>query len=147
MIFKKKVGPPQFSMSEIVSRIRGFILDSQVVEADHIAVLLGCPQISDEVADKEEDESDIRMLRIQHLIPIMYMFSQTMADGVVSHQRAHVEEGDLDEEDLEGLDAIAWSATRKAFSSISFNTLLGAIAQLVDMGYLTVNKYPKWSSK
>ena len=113
MMFKKKnAKPPEFSMSEIVSRIRGFILDSQVVEADHISVLLGCPPISSEVADKEADESDIRMSRVQHLIPILYMFSQTMADGVVGHQRAHIEEefeeGGLDEEDL----SVYWTRWR-----------------------------------
>ena len=147
---KKRPASPNLSLTEITSRIRGFILDSQVSEADHISKLLGCPPTSDEVADKESDESDIRMSRVEHLIPIMYMYAKTMADGVVDHQRVHAE-SELDDEDLVGVNAAAWAATRKAFTHVALNTLMGAISQMVDMGYLALEppkrKKSKWKMR
>lgn len=140
---KKKPTIPKFNAADITSRIRGFILDSQVKEADHITEILGCPPISDEVADKEVDESDARMTRIQHLIPLLYMYAKTMSDGVVDHQRIHAEH-ELDDEVFDEIDAAAWGATRQAFSTITLNTLMGAISQLVDMGYLQTGKPNKW---
>lgn len=139
---KKRPASPNFSLTEITSRIRGFILDSQVSEADHISKLLGCSPTSEEVADKEADESDIRMSRVEHLIPIMYMYAKTMADGVVDHQKTHAER-ELDEEDLLGVHAAAWAATRTAFTHVALNTLMGAVSQMVDMGYLAVETTPK----
>lgn len=146
MSLRRRPPSPNFSLTEITSRIRGFILDSQVNEADHISGLLGCPPTSDEVADKESDESNIRMSRVEHLIPIMYMYAKTMADGVVDHQRTHAE-AELDDEDLNGMNAAAWAATRKAFTHVALNTLMGAVSQMVDMGYLNLEPEKKRKSR
>lgn len=134
MMWRKKKRK-DITLSDITSRIRGFILDSQVTDADHISVLLGCSVISDEIADKEEEESDYRVARVEHLIPVMYAYAHAMAEGVVEHQRDHI-----DEEDIAGIPTEAWLATRKAFTQIAMNSLLGAISQLVDMGFLDTPK-------
>lgn len=136
MIRKKK--KPDITLAEITNRIRGFLLDSQVSDAYHMSTILGCSVVSDEVATMEEEESDLRVAKVDHLIPVIYAYAHAMAEGTVEHQKAH-----LDDEDVEAIPDSAWASTRKVFTQVSMNTTLGAISQLVDMGFLTVAKNKK----
>ena len=134
----RKTKEHDISITEIQSRIRGFIYDSQIPDAENIASFLGCSAISEELNEKEEEESDIRVERISKLIPILYAFSHAMSQGVVSYQV----------EDSKGeIPSAAWKATQKVFTQIATNTLVGAIAQLVDLGFLEVprvNRKLRW---
>ncbi len=132
MMFRKKK-PADVTLSDVTARIRGYLYDSQVSDAEHISLILGCSAISEEVEDKEADESDYRVAQVQHLIPIMYAYAHAMAEGVVEHQREHLDEDD--DVDVE-VPSAAWASTRKVFTQIAMNSLLGAVSQLVDMGYL-----------
>jgi hypothetical protein len=127
MNFWRKTKDYNISVTEIQSRIRGFIYDSQIPEPEAIASFLGCSAISDEVNEKESEESDIRVERISKLIPILYAFSHAMSQGVVSYQ--------VDDAPGE-MPSAAWKATQKVFTQIATNTLVGAIAQLVDLELL-----------
>jgi len=124
----------RMTLRDIPSRIKGFILDSQVNDADHISLLLGCSPVSEDVAERELEESDDRVSRVDHLIPVMYAYCHTMADGIVEHQQAHAST-----EELEQIPQAAWGATRKVFSQVALNSMLGAVSQMVDLGLITVN--------
>jgi hypothetical protein len=141
MLNKKK--PQQdITLSEISSRIRGFLFDSQVSDPEHISVLLGCSVISAEGADHEAQESDSRVSRISRLMPIMYAYAHSMAEGVVEHQRAHA----VSENNSEPIEVSeeSWAATRRIFTQIAMNTLVGAVSQMVDMEFLSVDKKKGW---
>jgi hypothetical protein len=145
MIFRRKK-VPEISIPAVTSRVREFLLDSQIDDAHHMSAILGCPLISDELADKEEEESDNRVAQVDHLIPILYAYAQAMAQGIVEHQKEHLEE----DEETSGVEIPdkAWAATRKVFAEISLNMSLGAISQLVDMGFLVVpNKKGKYGKR
>lgn len=129
---KKK--PQRMTLGDVPNRIKGFILDSQVSEGDHISVLLGCSPVSEDVAERELEESDSRVARVDHLIPVMYAYCHAMAEGMVAHQQAHATE-----EELEQVPQEAWGATRKVFTQVALNSLLGAISQLTDLGLITIN--------
>jgi len=94
--------------------------------------------LSEELVDKEEEESDARVSEVDHLIPIMYAYAHAMAEGLVSHQREH-----LTDEEQEGIPSQAWHATQKVFTQVAMNSLLGTVSQLVDMGMLTVPRRKK----
>jgi len=128
----------------LTSRIRGFILDSQAPSAHHMSLLLGLSPMSDEVAEHEEEDSDIRVSKIDHLLPVLFAFSTTMAEAAVAHQKAHIEDEAEDDEEsiLSHLPPEIWDATQGMFTTVSMNTLVGAVSQLVDMGFLEV-KTPK----
>jgi len=131
-LFRKRKLEP--SLSEVSSRLRGFILDSQIQNAHEIAFILGCSSVSDEVADKEEEESDKRVARISHLTPLLYAHSQSLAMGSVEYQRANLPE------DFPELPEEMWWDSRKLMEQVSNAALLGSIAQLVDMGLLEIPK-------
>lgn len=132
MWFRKKALEP--SISELNSRLRGFILDSQINNAHDISTILGCGHISEDVADKEEEESEKRLERIQHLMPMLYAHSQSLAHGAVEYQRSNLPEGfpELPDE--------MWWDSRKLMEDVSSASLLGSISQLVDMGLLQIPK-------
>jgi hypothetical protein len=122
------------TLGDMTSRIKGFILDSQVTEGEHISLLLGCSPASEEVAERELEESDNRVAQVDHLIPLMYAYCHAMAQGMVEHQQSHASE-----EELEQIPQAAWGATRKVFSQVALNSMLGAVSQMVHLGLLTVN--------
>jgi len=126
------------SLPELTSRIRAFIYDSQLPEAEEVISYLGMPDISDDVLEREYEASEERVSEIAHLIPLLYAFAHTMAEGITEYQKA-----ELDEEDL--LPASAWVMTRKVFTQVSVSTLVGALAQMVDLGIIKVTtRKGKW---
>lgn len=122
------------SLSDLNARLRGFILDSQINNAHEITSILGCSALSDEVAEKEEEESDKRLERIAHLTPILYAHSQSLAMGAVEFQRANLPD------DFPELPDEMWWDSRKLMEQVSTSALMGSISQLVDMGLLEIPK-------
>lgn len=136
MIPKKKKKNP-LSITEISSRLRGFILDSQINDAHEMSVILGCSAISDEVQQREEEESDKRIERIAYLLPIMYAHSHALAEGAVELQRSNTSE------ELKNLPNELWWESRKMMEQVALSALMGSIAQLIDMGLLQIPKEHK----
>lgn len=125
--------PPDYdvSISGIQSRIRGFVYDSQVPDPQALASYLGCSAISDDVEEREEQESERRVKRIAALMPMLYAYAHSMAEATIAHQL------DMSEEKIP---SAAWKATQKVFTQIALNTMVGALAQLVDLDFLRVPK-------
>lgn len=122
----------ELTLASINERIRGFLLDSQIQDAHEIARILGCSLISEEVAQREEEESEKRVEKVSYLIPLMYAQANLMAQGSVDYQRVNLPEEapDIPEE--------VWFDSRKLLEQVSIAVLLGAISQLVDMGLLKI---------
>jgi hypothetical protein len=130
---KKKKPKSDLSIAEITNRLRGFLLDSQIQNGHELALLVGCSPISDDVADREDEESDKRIEEVAHLIPILYAYSHTMAEAATEYQRANMDENLKIPEEI-------WRFSRKMTEQISMSALLGAVSQLVDMGILQHTK-------
>ena len=135
-MFKKKK-KPKINLADMSSRIRGFVLDSQINDAHELTVLLGCSVISDEVQEKEEKESDKRVEKIAYLIPLLYSYSHLLAEGSVEFQRLNV----VDE--LKGIPDEIWLESKNTMEQVSISALMGAISQLIDMGLLEIPKEHK----
>jgi hypothetical protein len=132
-MFKKKK-KPKINLADMSTRIRGFVLDSQINDAHELTVLLGCSVISDEVQEKEEKESDKRVEKISYLIPLLYSYSHLLAEGSVEFQRLNV----VDE--LKGIPDEIWLESKNTMEQVSISALMGAISQLIDMGLLEIPK-------
>jgi len=130
-IFRKKKAP--LSLIDMEARLRGFILDSQVQSPHALAEILRLPSISDDVAEREEEESDIRVERISHLVPFIYTYSHSLAEGSIELQKQSVEE-------LAAIPEEIWMFSRRMMEQVAMSAMLGSLAQLVDMGLLQVPK-------
>ena len=134
-MFKKK--RPKFSIADVSPKMRAFILDSQIQHAHEISELLGCTPISDDVADKEEHESDKRVERIGYLVPLVYSYARILSEGTVEFQKLNLPE------ELEDLPQEIWIESRRMVEQVAFSATIGAISQLLDMGLLIIPKGKK----
>ncbi len=132
MFGKRKSGKGP-SITELSARLRGFVLDSQIPEAHQLALILGCSPISDDVAAKEEEESDRRVDEISPLTPLLYAFAHALAEASVEHQKTQLKGADKVPDEV-------WMYSRRLIEQVAISILLGATAQMVDMKLLTVNK-------
>lgn len=130
--WSKKSSTKEMSLGEISSRLRGFLLDSQIQHAHEISLILGCATTSEEVAEKEEEESEKRTDRISYLIPVLYAQASALAQGSIEFQRSHLPE------EFKALPDEMWWDSRKLLEQISVAALMGSISQLVDMGLLEI---------
>lgn len=130
MIFKKKTA---LTVSDMQNRLREFMLDTQHPHAHHMSELLGCAFISDELAEKEEEESNKRLSEISALLPILFAYSRIFSDAMIRHQRAHVEDEGIASEMITEEE---WSETESVFAQIAISTMLGSVSQLLDMGFI-----------
>jgi hypothetical protein len=135
-MFKKKK-KNNLSVSEMTTRLRGFILDSQIMNGHELSVILGCSVISPELQEREEEESDKRIECIDYLVPLLYAYSHTLAEGAVEFQRSNLPKN------LKDIPDDIWWESRKMMEQVSLSVLLGAVSQLVDMGLLEVPKRNK----
>lgn len=134
MFFKKKRITPDISLAEINARLRGFVMDSQIQDGHELAVILGCSILSEELQIHEEQESDKRLDKIEHLTPLLYAFAHTLSEGATEFQRSKVSE------ELKNLPDEIWWESRKVMEQLSLSVLMGALSQLVDMGLVDLPK-------
>jgi hypothetical protein len=129
----------ELTLADVTNRLRGFILDSQIQNAHELSVILGCSPLSDELQEKEEEESDNRVDKIGSLIPLLYAHAHVLAEGAVEFQRANVKN-----EALKNLPDEMWWESRKLMEQMALSVLLGSVSQLVDMGLITIPKKRKY---
>jgi hypothetical protein len=135
MIFKKKPKKQEIpSIAEISTRLRGFIMDSQIQNGHELSVILGCSAISEELQIHEEQESDKRLEKIAHLVPLLYAYAHTLSEGAVEYQRSNTPE------ELQGLPDELWWESRKMMEQVALSALMGAFSQIIDMDLLKLPK-------
>jgi hypothetical protein len=137
MFKKKNKQSVTNSLIEITARLRGFILDSQIQNAHELAVILGCSPISDDVQEREEEESDFRVEQISHLIPLLYAQAHALSEGAIEYQKSNLPDG------VKDIPNEIWVESRKMMEQVSLSALIGSVSQLVDMGLLQLPKRKK----
>jgi len=133
-MFGKKKAKKLASIAEVSARLRGFVLDSQIQDGHELSVILGCSAMSDELQQREEEESDKRVAKIEHLVPLLYAYAHSLAEGAIELQKQSIPE------ELKGLPEEIWWESRKMMEQVSLSALLGSISQLVDMGLVAIPK-------
>lgn len=136
-MFKKKKKLSNPSIADLTSRLRGFIMDSQIQNGHELSIILGCSAMSEELMIHEEQESDKRLEKIAHLVPLLYAYAHTLAEGAVEYQRSNTSE------ELKDLPDEIWWESRKMMEQVSLSVLMGAVSQLIDMELLKVSKDKK----
>ena len=133
--WKKKRSFEELSFAEINSRVRGFILDSQINNAHEIALILGASASSPEVMEKEEEESEKRVERISYLTPLIFAYSHALSEGAVEFQKSALKD---QVENLSDIPDEIWLESRKLMEQVAISAILGSVSQLVDIGLIEV---------
>lgn len=141
-LFKQR--KPKFasitSLAEVKSYIREFVFDTQINDGPEIAEMFGCPPISDEVLEKEEEASEERLEAVGHLIPLMYNYASLFAEAVSSRMSASEALADttLTPEMRASLKHIT-KATRLMLEEAIGQALVGSVSQMVSLELLKIN--------
>jgi len=133
---KNKMTDP-VSLSEVTARLRGFLIDSQIQNAHDLAVILGCSPLSDELKEMEEDDSDKRVDRISHLVPLLFAQAHALSESSIEYHKSNITK------EIEDLPNETWWESRKVLEQVAMSALLGSVSQLVDMGLLKLPKRKK----
>lgn len=128
------------SVKQIKAHLREFILDSQVPDGDEISVALGCSPVSEEVLEKEHEESDIRVEKISYLIPLLYGYAALFSEAFVASLIPPRSE--MTPESAKMHDIIA-EQTKTVLKEPMAALLVGAVSQMVDLGLLELPKGKK----
>lgn len=134
-MFKKRKAKYQqiTSVNQIKAYLREFILDSQIPNAEELSRQLGCTPISDEVLEREEDESELRVERISHLIPLLYGYAALFSEAFVSSIEVPDE---LNTPENKKLTSSITRAVQTMFEDAMSHLLIGSVSQMVDLGLL-----------
>jgi hypothetical protein len=131
--FRKKKPKIEFDIdaltTEVMFRIRGLFLDSQLEDAFSLSVIAGTTMVSDEIAEKEQEESDKRVARIAHLYPMILAHAHSIAKATVVLYKTKVD-SDLPEE--------AWETMLEINQQIALAAVVGSISQIVDLQLLSI---------
>lgn len=125
------------SVKQIKAHLREFILDSQIPDGDAISVELGCSPVSEEVLEREHEESDARVEKIGFLVPLLYGYAALFSEAFVSvSPSAHDHENPEMEKFYDHIAEI----TKHALKEPMAHLLVGSISQMVDLGLLEIPK-------
>jgi hypothetical protein len=134
-MFRKKIKRnTPLTLADMSTRTRGFILDSQIQNAHEISIMLGCSSISNEVAEMEEQQSEKRVEKLSYLVPLLYAYAKTLADGTTAYQKENLPE------ELQDISSEVWVQSRKMMEEFAFSVLIGAFSQIIDMDLLDIPK-------
>lgn len=118
--------------TEVMFRMRGLLLDAQLDDAFSLSVIAGTTMVSDEVAQREQEESNKRYSKVAHLYPLVFAHTYQIAKSVAVLQRTKL--GKIAEEMPEEV----WEHIVKTTQQIAMASVLGSISQMVDLDLLTV---------
>lgn len=129
--FKRKTKSTKSSAHQLSLPIliRQTIYDSMLTPAEEIANIMGLPRISFEVAEMEEQASEMRLHRISDLTPFIDAHSDIVAQIATAAYTL-----DSEAEELDGVDDLM-----NLFKIVSLASTVSCISTLVNLEIITSN--------
>lgn len=136
MRFWKRRKPPEIDedrlMAEIMYRIRGMFLDSQLDDAFALSVIAGASYVSEDIAEKEQEDSDARVAKIAYLLPLISAQTYQIAKATTElHKTRMGEEGTQAPEGY-------WDFYFERSHAIAMASVIGSLSQMVDIGLVSL---------
>jgi len=112
--------------------IRQVIYDSMLMPAEEIAVAMGLPPISDEVAEMEEAASEERLEKFSFLIP--FIDSHADIASKIATSAYMIEEDDMEGVEKYGIEDL--ENLGKMFRLVALSSSISCISTLFNMGLI-----------
>lgn len=127
--FRKKKHEIGISTAEVpmTTLYRWFLYDTGLDDANKLAELVGLNRVSEEGDVKEQEDSDLRLSSLYHLLPYIDAISDMAADTFVALQEG---------KDLENLTDEETESSRIIYKAISMASLIGALSIGLHIGVL-----------
>lgn len=139
--FRKKMEPEfeivtnDIPMSTVA---RWYLYDTSLTDdVNDLAESIGLSRVSEEVGDKEEEDSDIRMERAAPLFPFLANMAELSATvmSVIYAKTMHAEMKELSEQELEEL----LTSMHNIYKAIALSTLTGTFSGALELGIIDSN--------
>lgn len=125
---------------------RWYIYDTELGEPNEVSNVLGLNMVSDEGDEKEREDSQLRLGRIEYLLPFIHAMSDVAADIISGIQIKEILEKNPDaEEEIESeLDLM-----RTMYKVISLSSLIGAFSSAMEIGLIHEGniEYAEWENR
>jgi hypothetical protein len=125
---------------------RWYIYDTELGEPNEVSNVLGLNMVSDEGDEKEREDSELRLRRIEYLLPFIHSMSDVAADIISGIQIKEILEKNPDaEEEIESeLDLM-----RTMYKVISLSSLIGAFSSAMEIGLIHEGniEYAEWENR
>jgi len=131
MFWRKKKHPVEIEVKHVSlpTLIRQSVYDAMLEPAEEIAVAMGLPPISDEVAEMEERASQRRLERIAQLLPFLESHSEIAAKiAVHAYLLQDNKKLEIDEEEKDNLLGL--------FRIVALSASISSLSSLVDLELL-----------
>jgi hypothetical protein len=129
MWFRKPKRPKSIDLG---NSVRGLLLDSGFPNIDYFDSVLGIHAASEDVIEKEMEDSEARLANIASIMPILYAYCSLIKDASTA---AIVEEMNVPDEHKEQMSAVI----NKFAMGISLGATTGILSQLVDQNLIAIN--------
>jgi len=138
-VFKRKKKANKVSFTDAREKhlplpvlIRQVIYDSMLMPAEEIAVAMGLPPISDEVAEMEEAASEERLEKFSFLIP--FIDSHADIASKIATSAYMIEEDDMEGVEKYGIEDL--ENLGKMFRLVALSSSISCISTLFNMGLI-----------
>ena len=120
--------------------LRWFLYDSDIVDnINDLAEALGLSRVSEEGDDKEREESDVRIEKLEPLVPFIDLISDAAASSMAAYHMAEMlNVGEIDESDEDAL--LKNEMMINLYKAVAFAAIVGALSIGFELGILDTVK-------
>lgn len=131
----KKSKKKAVKVIDIGEHIRDFLYDTQLEEAEELALILGATPISKEGQDHARSLSDARMTKLANLIPVVHAYAHMVSEAMVDFERQDAEaEGELEPANE------LWGMMHILIETSTTAVALGVLSQAQELGLIKVTE-------
>lgn len=139
-MFKKKSSLDKIvSISDVKNRIREFFVDTQNPDAIEMSLRMGCTPLSDELIEREEQESDKRVEKVAYMLPLIVSFANLYAQSMTINIATEAPVEEMTPDLKTALKELEEQVRGMLEDNLS-HALVGSITQIVDLELLEIPK-------
>ena len=136
--WKRKDNEPEKFTTEVPMAViaRWYFYDAGLEEPNKLANLVGMMPVSVEGDEKEEEDSDQRLLRIAPLVPFIETITEINARSITELQFDHyITSGQLDPNDLKD----EKEHIEELYRQVGYSALVSAFASGIELGIISTD--------
>lgn len=136
--WKKKDEEPERISTEVPMAViaRWYFYDAGLEEPNKLAELVGMMPVSREGDEKEEEDSDLRLIRVAPLLPFIETIVEINARSITELQFDHyISSGQLDPNDLKD----EKEHIEELYRQVGYSALLSAFASGLELGIISTD--------
>lgn len=110
--------------------VRMSAFDASIADPQTITEILGLPQMSDDVAEMEEEASQTRLSALAPISHLLLLHAAALSETMTVYQSNHSREEDMDDDEMEHM--------RKMYQGICLTSTMSVLSVLSEYGLIEI---------